>query len=74
MLRKETMDGKEIHIIEERTVSNNPDDHYLSIVLAFIPKQNEYVTWLRNKSLGGYHSGHYFWNDEEAAYDDYYNR
>lgn len=75
MLRKEDIPGcGEVHIMDERPVSSNPKDHYLTYVIAFIPARKEWVTWMRNTELGGYHAGHYFFEDEEAAYDDYYQR
>ena len=75
MLRVEQVDGcGEVHILDEKPMSLHPADHHLSIVLAFIPKRNEWVTWIHNKSLGGYHAGHYFWNNEESAYNDFTNR
>ena len=75
MLRKENIDGcGEVHILDEKPMSDHPGDHYLSIVLAYLPKRNEWVTWIHNKSFGGYGNGHYFWNNEEGAYEDFANR
>jgi hypothetical protein len=44
-----------------------PGDHYLKLVIGKFG--NEFGTWLKNTSIGGYHYGHYF-TSEESARDD----
>jgi hypothetical protein len=66
--------GWEVEAI--RKVSNNPADDYLRYVLAkrkIEGFRQEYVTWLHNSSLGGFHTGHYF-QDKDEAIRDFYHR
>lgn len=58
----------------EKPYSTNPNDHYLSIVLARVDnKYQPWVTWVYNKNDDGYFWGHYFERYEDAL-DDFNNR
>lgn len=64
--------GRPAWEIMRKPYSLNPGDHYLNIVLAAWGTC-EWVTWLHNKSVGGYGEGHYFTSYEEAL-EDFYKR
>lgn len=53
-------------VVEEVEVLDlpNPADHYLKLVLGKFG--NEWGTWLRNDSLGGYNEGNYYQFEESA--------
>lgn len=59
--------------IMRKPYSLNPEDSHLDIVLAVWGTRGEYVTWLHNKSVGGYGEGHYFMDFDEAR-EDFYKR
>jgi hypothetical protein len=42
----------------------NPSDHYLKLVLGKFG--NEWGTWLKNESIGGYHQGNYYAEEDDA--------
>jgi hypothetical protein len=76
-IRKVNIPGcGEVEIIQERPVSMNPADNYLTYVMAYIPRQDEYVTWLYNNEAQGYNNGHYFSgpNAKKEAFNDYLKR
>lgn len=67
---------KNVEILDEKKISNHPDDWYLSIVLARKPHEYmedgfEYVTWLKNVSRDepSYNNGHYYGNYVDALLD-----
>lgn len=59
--------------IMRKPYSLNPGDSHLDIVLAAWGTRGEYVTWVHNKSVGGYGEGHYFMDFEDAR-EDFYKR
>lgn len=64
--------GRPAWEILRKPYSKHPADNYLEIVLAAWGTC-EWVTWLYNKSMGGYNEGHYF-TDYQEALEDYYKR
>lgn len=59
--------------IMRKSYSLNPGDSHLDVVLAVWGTHGEYVTWIHNKSVGGYGEGHYFMDLDDAR-EDFYKR
>lgn len=56
-------------ILASRPLTTHLADSYLEVILAYIPANAEYVTWLFNRVAGGYTGGHYFEKLSAAAVD-----
>lgn len=59
--------------IATRQLTNHPDDKHLKVVLHKNFK-GEYVTHIHNSYDGGFHNGHYFGDDLQAAAKDFNER
>lgn len=60
------------YVIAEKPYSLNDGDHYLVYVLAVY--EGQYVTWYENLECGGFHGGHYFYQNYAGAYRDFLER
>lgn len=56
--------GWELH--DMRMLTNNPDDDYLMVSLAYIPSKKEWAVHTFNSSRKGFYNGFYTKNELEA--------
>lgn len=70
VVRVNQIGGNLVYVLAEKPDSSEGViDEYLTYVLAYY--NGQYITWLCNHSAGGFHHGHYFDGNFEAACKDF---